>query len=132
MWTVFWALFGMFLGNFSISYWNFCCLFSLNHNLQETCSWFICLSSFGLKEFEADSSLSLPQCSDKVPASLLLTAAWNQMGSTWFVLSERAKLACFTLWLPTVLISVVSNFWVTLGRGLSKDGHEGRSINGLS
>lgn len=30
--------------------------------------------------------------------------------------------------LPTVLTSVVSNFWVTLGRIL-KDGHEQRNIN---
>lgn len=57
--------------------------FLLNYNMQETWSWFFSLSSFVLKELEGDSSLSLPQCSGKVPASLLLpTAAWNQMEST--------------------------------------------------
>lgn len=68
-----------------------------------------------------------------MPASLPLpTAAWHQMESTLFVISERARFTCFTLWLLIVLISVVSNFWVTLGRRLSKDGLEERGINGLS
>lgn len=69
--------------SWEISVLKFLLPFLLNYNMQETWSWFFSLSSFVLKELEGDSSLSLPQCSDKVPASLLLpTAAWNQIEST--------------------------------------------------